>query len=157
MNLISIEEPLFPSFFIGGFECASHQLLSGRRLDLTGATGHDRHATQDYQRLREYGIGVARDGIRWHLIEPSPYRYDFSSVLPMLRAARETETQIIWDLCHYGWPNDIDIFSVEFIKRFAGLVRAFVRLLQQESELPFSLLRLMKSHSLPGRGANQLI
>ena len=136
MNSISTSESLFPSFFIGGFECASHQLLSGRRLDLTAATGHDRHATQDYQRLRECGIGVARDGIRWHLIEPSPYRYDFSSVLPMLRAARETGIQIIWDLCHYGWPNDIDIFSVEFIKRFAGMVRAFVHLLQEESEQP---------------------
>ena len=136
MNSISTAESLFPSFFIGGFECASHQLLSGRRLDLTAATGHDRHATQDYQRLRECGMGVARDGIRWYLIEPTPYRYDFSSVLPMLRAARENEIQIIWDLCHYGWPNDIDIFSVEFIKRFAGMVRAFVRLLQQESELP---------------------
>jgi beta-glucosidase/6-phospho-beta-glucosidase/beta-galactosidase len=136
VNSMSTAESLFPSFFIGGFECASHQLLSGRRLDLTAATAHDRHATQDYQRLREYGIRVARDGIRWHLIEPSPYNYDFSSVLPMLRASRETEIQIIWDLCHYGWPNDIDIFSVEFIKRFAGMVRAFVHLLQEESELP---------------------
>ncbi|MFN2498257.1 MAG: beta-glucosidase [Pyrinomonadaceae bacterium] len=121
---------------MGGFECASHQLLSGRRLDLTAATRHDRHVVQDYQRLHECGIGVARDGIRWHLIEPSPYRYDFSSVLPMLRAARETGTQIIWDLCHYGWPNGIDIFNVDFIKRFAGMVRAFVQLLQDESELP---------------------
>ena len=136
MNSMSTAESLFPSFFIGGFECASHQLLSGRRLDLTAATAHDRHATQDYQRLREYGIRVARDGIRWHLIEPSPYNYDFSSVLPMLRASRETEIQIIWDLCHYGWPKDIDIFSVEFIKRFAGMVRAFVHLLQEESDLP---------------------
>jgi beta-glucosidase/6-phospho-beta-glucosidase/beta-galactosidase len=136
VNSMSAAESLFPSFFIGGFECASHQLLSGRRLDLTAATAHDRHATQDYQRLREYGIRVARDGIRWHLIEPSPYNYDFSSVLPMLRASRETEIQIIWDLCHYGWPNDIDIFSVEFIKRFAGMVRAFVHLLQEESDLP---------------------
>ncbi|MEP6913888.1 MAG: beta-glucosidase [bacterium] len=131
-----MEKTLFPSFFIGGFECASHQLLSGPRLDLTAATGHDRHAFQDYQRLREYGMGAARDGIRWHLIEPSPYRYDFSSVLPMLRAARETGTQIIWDLCHYGWPNDLDIFSTEFITRFSRMVRAFVHVLNEESELP---------------------
>jgi hypothetical protein len=136
MKLISDEKALFPSFFMGGFECASHQLLSGRRLDLTAATRHDRFVVQDYQRLHEYGIRVARDGISWHLIERSPYRYDFSSVLPMLRAARETETQIIWDLCHYGWPNDIDIFSAEFITRFAGMVRAFVHVLNEESDLP---------------------
>ncbi|MFN2533372.1 MAG: beta-glucosidase [Pyrinomonadaceae bacterium] len=121
---------------MGGFECASQQLLSGRRLDLTAATWHDLHAEQDYGRLRDHGIRVARDGIRWHLIEPSPYRYDFSSVLPMLRAARETETQIIWDLCHYGWPEGLDIFSVEFIKRFSSMVRAFVHVLQEESDLP---------------------
>jgi hypothetical protein len=130
------EESLFPSFFIGGFECASHRLLSGRRLDLTAATGHDRHVVQDYKRLHEQRMGVARDGIRWHLIEPAPYRYDFSSVLPMLRAARETKTRIIWDLCHYGWPNDIDIFSAEFINRFASMVRAFVHVLNEESDSP---------------------
>ena len=72
-DFLSTDElPLFPSFFMGGFECASHQLLSGRRLDLTAATGHDRYAFEDYQRLREYGMDVARDGIRWHLIEPRP-------------------------------------------------------------------------------------
>lgn len=136
MSLISNEEALFPSFFMGGFECASHQLRLGQRLDLTAATRHDQFVIKDYQRLHEHGIYVARDGIRWHLIEPSPYRYDFSSALPMLRAARETETQIIWDLCHYGWPNDIDIFSAEFIKRFAGMVRAFVHVLKEESDLP---------------------
>lgn len=130
------DTPLFSSFFIGGFECASHQLLCGRRLDLTAATQHDRYAAQDYRRLHEHQISVARDGIRWHLIEPAPYRYDFSSVLPMLRAARETRTQIIWDLCHYGWPSDIDIFSTEFIKRFASLVKGFVHVLHEESELP---------------------
>jgi hypothetical protein len=136
VNSTSSGAALFPSFFLGGFECASHQLQDGRRLDLTAATGHDRHALRDYQRLQEIGIKTSRDGIRWHLIEPSPYRYDFSSVMPMLRAARETRTQVIWDLCHYGWPCDLDIFSPEFIKRFAGMVKAFVHVLNEESELP---------------------
>ena len=127
---------LFPSFFIGGFECASHRLISGRRLDLVSSTSHDRHVLKDYRRLHEHEIRVARDGIRWHLIEPTPYRYDFASVLPMLRAARETGTQVIWDLCHYGWPDDLDIFSTEFIRRFAAMVKAFVSVLDGESELP---------------------
>jgi beta-glucosidase/6-phospho-beta-glucosidase/beta-galactosidase len=127
---------LFPTFFIGGFECASHRLSSGRRLDLLASTAHDEHVRKDYQRLHQHGIRVARDGIRWHLIEPTPYRYDFSSVLPMLRAARESQTVVIWDLCHYGWPNDLDIFSTEFIRRFSAMVTAFVRVLDGESELP---------------------
>ncbi len=136
MNSLNKTESLFSSFFLGGFECASHQLRDGRRLDLTAATAHDRYVIQDYQRLHEQGISTARDGIRWHLIEPAPYRYDFSSVLPMLRAARETRTQIIWDLCHYGWPSEIDIFGAEFIKRFASMVKAFVHILNEESDLP---------------------
>ncbi len=136
METILNGNPLFQSFFIGGFECASHRLRSGERLDMVAATAHDRHATADYRRLQEQGIRVARDGIRWHLIEPAPYRYDFSSVLPMLRAARETGTQVIWDLCHYGWPDVIDIFSAEFIRRFTALVRAFVHVLDNESDSP---------------------
>jgi hypothetical protein len=128
---------LFPSFFIGGFECASHQLSSGTRLDLLASTGHDRFAVEDYRSLHRHGICVARDGIRWHLIETSPYRYDFSSVLPMLHAASKTNTKIIWDLCHYGWPNDLDVFSPDFIRRFASMVRAFVRILSSECEPPF--------------------
>ena len=131
------DNSLFASFFIGGFECASHRLLSGTRLDLLAATGHDQFASEDYTRLHRHRIRVARDGIRWHLIEKSPYRYDFSTVLPMVHAARNTNTQIIWDLCHYGWPNDLDIFSPDFIRRFAGMVRAFVRVLSSECEPPF--------------------
>lgn len=121
---------------MGGFECATHRLVDGRRLDLTAATGHDRYVVQDYRRLQEHGISVVRDGIRWHLIEPTPYHYDFSSLLPMVRAAQQTRTQVIWDLCHYGWPDDLDIFSPEFIRRFARMVEAVVRVINDESDLP---------------------
>ena len=131
-----MNEGLFSSFFMGGFECASQRLTCGRRLDLTAATGHDRHVGEDYARLHDVNIRTARDGIRWHLIEPSPFRYDFSSVLPMLRAARATNTQIIWDLCHYGWPDDLDIFSPAFVQRFAAMVKAFARVLDSESDVP---------------------
>ena len=31
----------------------------------------------------------ARDGVRWHLVEAAPGRYDWSSVLPQMRAARD--------------------------------------------------------------------
>ena len=119
---------------MGGFECSTHRARDGRRLDLIAATGHDRHAALDYRRLRECGMGAARDGIRWHLIEPSPGRYDFSSVLPLVRAAREAGVQVIWDLCHYGWPDDLDIFAPEFVDRFARLARAFASLLRDETD-----------------------
>jgi beta-glucosidase/6-phospho-beta-glucosidase/beta-galactosidase len=125
---------LFRSFFLGGFECSSHRLACGRRLDMVAATGHDRHVTSDYLRLREQGIRAAREGLRWPLVEPSPGRYDFASVLPILRAARGTGVEIIWDLFHYGWPDDIDIFSPEFVRRLGLLARAFARVLDGEGD-----------------------
>ncbi len=38
---------LFQSFFIGGFECATHRRRDGRRLDLLAATQHDVNAAAD--------------------------------------------------------------------------------------------------------------
>ncbi|HEX8143840.1 MAG TPA: hypothetical protein VF553_14675 [Pyrinomonadaceae bacterium] len=125
---------LFKSFFLGGFECSTHRTREGRRLDMLASTEHDKYAAADYARLREIGILTARDGIRWHLIEPTPYRYDFSSVLPMVRAARDAKMQVIWDVCHYGWPDDLDVFSPAFIKRYSRLIREFSHILKNETD-----------------------
>ena len=32
---------------------------------------------------------------------------DFSSLLPMVQAAEQNGIQVIWNLCHYGWPEDV--------------------------------------------------
>src|ERR1044071_9662542 len=93
-------QKLFESFFLGGFECSTHRLAAGKRLDEIAATQHDRFAREDYLRLQQIGIRSAREGLRWHLIESAPGHYDFSSFLPMLRAAQATRTQTIWDLFH---------------------------------------------------------
>ena len=103
-----VDSSVFRSFWMGGFECSTHRLprrkalgrFAGQRLDLVASTRHGEFALEDYTRLQEVGIRTARDGVRWHLIEKSPFRYDFSSLVPMLRAARETQTQVIWDLFH---------------------------------------------------------
>jgi len=121
---------------MGGFECSTHRLRSGRRLDVIGATAHDRFVLQDYRRLVDAGMRTARDGIRWHLIERSPGTYDFSTVRPMLAAARQTGVQVIWDVLHYGWPDDIDIFSAAFVQRFARFARAFAEVASEETEGP---------------------
>jgi len=125
--------PLFESFFLGGFECSTHRNRDGRRLDQVAATGHDRWAVRDYARCRLQGIRSVREGLRWHLVETSPGRYDFDTVLPIVRAARDG-MQVMWDLCHFGWPDDLDCFSAAFVDRFAGLARAFVQLLRSESD-----------------------
>ncbi len=117
---------------MGGFECSTHRRGDGKRLDVIAATRHDEFARQDYRRLASVGMLTARDGLRWHLIETTPYQYDFSSALPQIRAARETGLQIIWDLFHYGYPDDLDIMSAEFVSRFAAFAGKFTELLLEE-------------------------
>ncbi len=115
---------------LAGFECSTHRARGGRRLDLLAATGHDRLAGADYARLRAHGIRAARDGVRWHLAEPEPGRLDWSGVRPMLHAARDAGVQVVWDLCHYGVPDWLDVFSPAFpdcLARFAAAVAALVR------------------------------
>jgi len=124
----------FSSFFIGGFECSTHRNPAGKRLDMISATHHDRFARADYRRLTTRDIRTARDGVRWHLIERNPGEYDFSTALPSVRAAREANVQVIWDLFHYGYPDDIDIFSTAFITRFARFARRFAEFLRGETD-----------------------
>lgn len=121
----------FSSFWIAGFESACHVNALGERLDMLAATQHDRFVADDYARLREVGISTARDTARWHRIEPSPGRYDFSSLDPYLAAAREHGIQVIWDLLHYGWPDDLDLFAPAFVDRFAAFCGAVARHVKQ--------------------------
>lgn len=116
---------IFKGWLMGGFECSSHRRRDGRRLDIIAATRHDEFVLADYRRLTELGIGTARDGLRWHLIEREPGKFDFSSVAKQLDAASETGVQVIWDLLHYGYPDHVRIFSSDFPARFAEFAAAF--------------------------------
>ncbi|HEY0206868.1 MAG TPA: hypothetical protein VGC15_22280, partial [Acetobacteraceae bacterium] len=127
---------LFRSFFLGGFECSSHRRIDGRRLDLIAASRHDLLAPEDYQQLACHGIRAARDGVRWHRVEGVPGCYDWSPVLPLLRAAEVAGVQVAWDLCHFGWPDHLDVFSAAFVERFARYAAAFARLHLEETGRP---------------------
>jgi beta-glucosidase/6-phospho-beta-glucosidase/beta-galactosidase len=118
---------LFRSFWMAGFECSTHINSAGQRLDMTAALQHDRFCAEDYRRLREVGILSARDGLRWHLIDRNG-AYDWSSWIPMLEAARREGIQVIWDLFHYGWPDGLDIFSPQFVDRFARFAAEAARI-----------------------------
>jgi beta-glucosidase/6-phospho-beta-glucosidase/beta-galactosidase len=126
--------PLFSSFWIGGFESACHINKLGARLDMIAASQHDVQVASDYELLRSVGITTAREGIRWPQIERSPGRYDFSSLVPMVRAAREQGIQVNWNLCHYGWPDDLDVFSPAFVDRFARFSKAAAGCIAEETD-----------------------
>lgn len=125
---------LLPSFFIAGFEASTMRRADGRRNDLVAATAHEELAAADYARLRSVGILVAREGAAWHRIQPRPGSFDPSSALGRLRAAKAAGIQLIWDLCHFGWPDDVDPFREDFPERLATFAGAFARLVRDESD-----------------------
>jgi beta-glucosidase/6-phospho-beta-glucosidase/beta-galactosidase len=131
---MSVSDRVFQSFFLAGFECSSHRRADGTRLDMLAATRHDLYASADYGQIMAHGLHTARDGIRWHLIEQEPGRYNWSSFMPMLRAASASRMQVIWDLCHYGWPDDIDIWSSSFVERFGDFAEAVAQVVRNESD-----------------------
>lgn len=124
---------LFASFFMAGFECASQKRRDGRRLDLLAATHHDRLAEPDYRQALAHGLKAARDGLRWHRIERLQGHYDWSSFLPMLRAAHRSGIQVVWDLCHYGCPDGVRLWDAPFVDRFARFAAAAARLVREET------------------------
>jgi hypothetical protein len=119
---------MFRSFFFAGFEGATGYNQHGEWIDQIAATHHDRHADADYRRLRDVGIFAAREAVRWPLVDRNG-RYDFSSVRPFVDASRKYGIDVIWDLFHYGFPADLDIFSETFTQRFADYCRAAAQFL----------------------------
>lgn len=109
---------MFRSFFFAGFECATGYNRHGQWIDQIAATQHDLLAHEDYRLLRETGLHAAREGVRWPLVDRRG-GYDFSSVHPFVEAARANEIDVVWDLFHYGYPDDLDPFGREFPRRFA--------------------------------------
>jgi beta-glucosidase/6-phospho-beta-glucosidase/beta-galactosidase len=126
----------FDSFFMAGFECSSHRRRDGVRLDLIRATAHDKHVLADYQLCAGLGFTTLRDGLRWHLIEKSPGRYDWSSWLPALEAAEQAGVEVIWDLFHYGSPDHVDQAAADFPERFAEFAIAALEVQQSISDRP---------------------
>jgi beta-glucosidase/6-phospho-beta-glucosidase/beta-galactosidase len=118
---------------MGGFEGACHINRSGTRLDLIAATQHDVQAAADYRLVRAVGMATVRDGVRWPSVEHGG-SYDFSSFIPMLQAALAEEVQVIWTLCHYGWPDDLDVFSAAWVDRFARYCGAVARIVADHTD-----------------------
>jgi len=112
---------------MSGFECSTFHWKQEGRRDVAAELGHYVHADEDYAILPPLGIAVAREGIPWPLVERSPGTYDFSIIDPFLDAQRRHKILPIWDLCHYGYPDDIDPYSPAFSARFSAYARAAAR------------------------------
>jgi hypothetical protein len=123
---------MFGGMFLAGWECSSHRRWDGQRIDMLELTRHFEFCESDYSLAHEHGLRAARDGLRWHLIGAREGECDWSSAIPMLRAARNAGAAVIWDLCHYGYPDRLDIFSEAFIDEFADYTATAVRLIRNE-------------------------
>ena len=121
---------------MAGYECSTHVGLRRGRHDILRDTRHDTQTLEDYRLLERFGIRTVREGLRWNQIEPRAGQYNFSSVREMLRAAGQARVQVIWDLFHFGWPDDLDPFGAEFVDRLEGLARSFTKLLVSERPEP---------------------
>jgi beta-glucosidase/6-phospho-beta-glucosidase/beta-galactosidase len=117
-------QSIFPTFFLSGFECSTFDWMDQGRRNLVAETKHLEHAQEDYAFLRHLGIGVAREGAPWPLIDKGDGRYDFSHIEPFLEAMHAQHVLPIWDLCHYGYPDELDPFGPDFVRRFADYARA---------------------------------
>ena len=148
---------VFKTFFMGGYECADHINRSGERVNLLRETQHDIRIDEDYKMLSDTGIKVVREGICWSAVETAPFVFDFSEVLNRMKYADKYEIQQIWDLCHFGYPDDIYPTHPLFCRRFVALCDAFAQFYKMNSKqqlfvVPINEISFLSWHSGDVRG-----
>src|SRR5689334_11137587 len=124
---------VFLSYWQAGYEGADHISHTGQPVCMNDATRHTEKAYEDYLLLKEFGIRTVRESVGWRSVEKNG-RFDFSSVAPRAQAARKLGLQVIWTLCHYGWPDDVNVYSPEFVERFYRYCRRTVHFLEAFSQ-----------------------
>ncbi|WP_229733735.1 amine oxidase [Pontibacter amylolyticus] len=125
-NTSLLESP-FQSFWMAGFECTDKLNAFGNRVDFLTLTGHLTLLKQDYENLAPFHIRTVREGMRWSQVEKAPYLYDWTTVGTMLKQGKALGIQQVWDLCHFGYPDDLTPLHPMFARRFAAICRAFVQ------------------------------
>ena len=128
MNLTDshdVDHSPFRSFWMGGFECSDQLNAFGNRVDFLTITRHLDRIDEDYNNLKLLDIRTVREGIRWSKIEIQPFVYDWSTVARMMESGRAHGVQQVWDICHFGYPDDLTPLHPMFARRFAAICRAF--------------------------------
>jgi hypothetical protein len=126
---------MFRSFYMAGFECATGYNCHGCEIDQVAATHHDRFLGEDYEMVARVGLRTIRESVRWRLVDRDG-AYDLSSVDRVLEASRQHGIEVIWDLFHYGYPDDVDLFGEAFVERFANYCRVVSRHIVENSPGP---------------------
>lgn len=118
----------FASFWMAGYECCDMVNRHGDRVDLLRLTGHLEKLEEDYRLLNDFEMHSVREGIRWSVVEMSPGVYNWTEVSGIIHTAVKSGKQVLFDLCHFGFPSDLTPFHPHFTSRFEALCRSFVAL-----------------------------
>jgi beta-glucosidase len=109
-----------------GFECSTFPQVG---MDELALTQHDRFWGSDLMRARDTGCRVLRYGIRWHVVNPRPHVWDWSSLDGPMELIRELGMEPVADLFHFGVPEWLErgVMTSVFADFQAELCREFAR------------------------------
>lgn len=119
-NSSSLSAPagLFRSFWMAGYEGADHVNSAGRPLSMNQANHHWQQLDADYALLAGFGIRTVRESIGWR-VTAQQGDAGFERLRRHAELAEQHGIEVIWTLMHYGWPDDIDLLSPDFVERFS--------------------------------------
>lgn len=129
MDPSRVHRPVATSDFawLTGFECSTFPQQGMDQLELTQ---HDRFYASDLLLARDSaGCRTIRYGIRWHIVNPRPGVFDWSSLDGPMELMRELGMEPIVDLFHFGTPTWLErgVLNPAFPDAQAELSRAFAR------------------------------
>lgn len=114
---------------------------TGRTLDEYELTDHYVRWQSDLGLMAELGVGAARYGIPWHLVNPGPGQWDFSWAERPIERLLELGIEPVVDLVHYGVPSwipdaflnpdyelRVEEYAARVAARFGDRVRAYTPL-----------------------------
>src|ERR1044072_1837266 len=125
----------FQSFFMAGVECATGSNALHQEIDQVAATQHDVNLDSDYRLITAIGMQTVREGVRWPKVDRGG-KLDFSDLEQVVRTAHRPQTELILDLFHYGFPEDLDILGREFGDRFEAFCAGVARVVANLAEVP---------------------
>lgn len=121
---------MFRSFAWAGYEAASHLRGDRARVDALQSSGHDRWARLDHAILGSLGVRTVREALRWHLIGEGTR--DWSSAQVQVEAALAMGIEIVWDICHWGVPDGMDVMAPDWPRRLADFAHDAAQMLRRE-------------------------
>ena len=117
-----------PFFFSTGIENSYPTISTGKRIDQMEKSGHYGRYAEDFALVKEMGITALRYGPAYYRTHTAPGSFDWSSSDDPMLLLRESGTEVIADLCHFGVPDWLGGFQdPAFPVHFADYARAFAR------------------------------